>query len=113
MIPKSLLATPLRTGIGCMFIDQFLHTPFLYIPAFFLTAGLLQGWTFDKSIAVMREGFWMSLLSTWVMWVPLQTMNFSVVPQHYRVLVLCAGCLVWNIVNDYIAHNAAKTLADE
>ena len=40
-------------------------------------------------------------------------MNFTLVPPPLRVAFVNAGCLVWNVLLDYIAHNANKDRLEE
>jgi len=48
------------------------------------------------------------------MWVPVQFVNFTYVPVQLRVAFVNAGCLVWNVLLDFIAHNANEDrLKDE
>lgn len=42
------------------------------------------------------------------MWVPVQYVNFALVPTKFRALVVCVVGLGWNIILDWISHRAAK-----
>ena len=102
-LPAFWLATPLREGVGSCFIDEFLHLPFVYSPAFFYITGLVQGDSLDECTETIREGWLTSLIATWLIWIPLQTLNFGFVPPANRVLVLNVGCLVYNVQMDFIS----------
>jgi len=102
MLPKYFLRTSKLEGVGSTCIDNFIHTPFFYIPSFFVATGILQGQSFDDCMNTCRLGWTSSVLATWVMWLPLQYLNFSVVPPHLRVLVLNCGCFIYNIEIDFI-----------
>lgn len=105
ILPSWFMKTPLREGVASSLIDNFLHVPFLYTPAFFLTTGLLQGATLDDSVTTMRSGFWPSIMACWVMWIPLQAFNFSIVPRHLRCALMNGGCVVWNVMIDFISNS--------
>jgi protein Mpv17 len=88
VLPATLQTTPLRYGVGCTALDNFVHVPFLYTPAFYLSTGLLQGASLGESVDTMAEGYWRSISTCWLMWVPLQAVNFAFVPAHLRVAVV-------------------------
>ena len=72
MLPAYWLAPPLREGVGSTLIDEFLHLPLIYTPAFFYMTGLVQGDSVSKCTTTLKDGWLTSLLATWVMWVPLR-----------------------------------------
>ena len=72
VLPATLQSTPLRYGLGCTALDNFVHVPFLYTPAFYLSTGLLQGASLVESLDTMAEGYWLSVSTCWLIWVPLQ-----------------------------------------
>ena len=106
ILPAWFLRSPAREGLGSTVLDNFIHTPFLYTPAFYVSTGLLQGATMKDTVATMCDGYWQSTAACWVMWIPLQAINFSVVPPYLRVAVMNVGCLAWNVLIDYIAQDA-------
>ena len=83
-LPHACLKTPLREGVSCSALDNFLHVPLLYTPAFFLSTSLLRGHSMDESYDSMMEGLVPSVHACWIMWIPLQTVTFSIVPRHLR-----------------------------
>jgi hypothetical protein len=50
---------------------------------------------FASLTQVMRRDFADAVWTCWLIWIPAQTITFSVVPHHLRVLFVSAGCLVW------------------
>jgi len=101
-LPKWCLTTAFRQGAGCAFIDEFFHMPLVYTPSFFYTTGLVQGDTVAECTANLKGGWLTAVVMTWVMWIPLQTVNFGYVPPPYRVAVLNVGCLIYNVQLDFI-----------
>lgn len=52
LLPFSLTKTRIRTGIGCTMLDNFVHVPLLYMPAYYSVVGFLQGDTGAKTLQV-------------------------------------------------------------
>ena len=67
-----------------------------------------QGSSFSESAETLKSGYLSTLCATWLVWIPLQFLNFSVVPPCYRVLVLNTGCLVYmcqlDLISEYYRH---------
>lgn len=112
MLPRTLSATPFKFGISCSLVDNFVHVPVLYTPAFFVITGLVQGESPPKVMQNLNEGYMESISCCWKMWVPLQLFNFAVLPFHLRVPFMNLGCVFWNIWIDSIGQNA-KLEADQ
>jgi hypothetical protein len=66
MLPKYFTATRMRTGVGCTLLDNFLHVPFLYMPAYFGAVGALQGDSMETTMTVCRA--WIQTM--WVVQIP-------------------------------------------
>ena len=96
---------PLRCGLACSALDNFVHVPIVYTPAFYFFTGLLRGDGWEETMKVLRKCAVPSISACWVMWIPYQTVNFSVVPEKYRVIFMQVGNLVWNVILDFIANN--------
>ena len=104
-MPKLFQSSALWIGLGCTVIDNFIHNPIFYIPAFYLYTDTVQGASFDESCRHLRSD-WVSVASTcWIVWVPLQTLNFSVVPPSGRIIFVNVCNLVWNVVIDFLSHD--------
>ena len=94
----------LMEGLGSSFIDNAFHSPLLYIPAFYVSVGVMQGESLAAIEANLRGSWWVTVKACWLIWVPAQTLNFSVVPVPQRVLFMNGCCLVWNVILDFISH---------
>ena len=113
ILPQWFSRSLVRQGIGSTLIDNFIHSPIFYIPAFYMSTGILQGHSFTSSFATLKHGYQEVMLQTWMMWIPLQALNFSIVPPRMRVLVLSVGCFVYTIQLDFLLENGRKTLLGE
>mmetsp|Transcript_38063 Transcript_38063/g.89083 ORF Transcript_38063/g.89083 Transcript_38063/m.89083 type:complete len:199 (-) Transcript_38063:264-860(-) len=93
--------TQLRSGLSKSLLDNFVHVPFLYIPTFYASVGILQGQDFREVGETLRSEMVSTVISCWVLWVPLQLLNFAVVPEQFRTMFVNVGCLVWNVYLSY------------
>ena len=49
-----------------MCIDEFIHMPWVYTPAFFYTTGLIRGDSISQCTSTLCSGWWTAVLATWV-----------------------------------------------
>jgi hypothetical protein len=59
-------------GSALTVLDQFIHHPFLYFPAFYLMRGGMAGEAPAASLDKYREDAWENLKALWMVWVPAQ-----------------------------------------
>lgn len=96
----------LRQVIAYAALANFVVSPLVYVPAYHVATRVLQGDNIDEAFQKMQDKWWPSLRSSWNVWIPLQAMNFGVVPQHLRVATVNAANLVWNVMMDDLAHSS-------
>ena len=105
--PAWFAGSPLRIGMGCALIDNGIHSPLAYIPCYFIWCDTVQGSSFQDALAHLKRDW----LEVWVhcvgMWIPLQALNFTVVPAAQRVIFVNCCNLVWSVVMDYLSHKEA------
>mmetsp|Transcript_16481 Transcript_16481/g.35540 ORF Transcript_16481/g.35540 Transcript_16481/m.35540 type:complete len:216 (-) Transcript_16481:226-873(-) len=106
LLPEVLMRTPLREGVTCSMVDNFLHVPFFYTPAFYIITEGIQGNTFEGAIDSFRRSGLTSIVSCWAMWLPYQAVTFSAIAPSNRTAFTNMGNLVWNVILDFIASNA-------
>eukprot|EP00892_Ulva_mutabilis_P003305 jgi/Ulvmu1/1346/UM011_0074.1 len=89
-----IASAPIKT-----LIDQAFHHPFLYFPTFYvLKYSLVQGEPTDLAIERYWEELWPNCQALWMIWVPAQLVNFSVVPAYLQI-PFCAGVsFVWTVI---------------
>ena len=91
-----------------LIFDNVVHVPFIYIPSYFMAVGAMQGETPRESLnALSSQWPSPSVTSSWAFWVPVMSVNFSVVPMAYRVQVVGVANFVWTVLLDYITHEPA------
>mmetsp|Transcript_1894 Transcript_1894/g.3774 ORF Transcript_1894/g.3774 Transcript_1894/m.3774 type:complete len:197 (-) Transcript_1894:34-624(-) len=101
-------STPFKSGLSKTLIDNFIHVPFFYTPSFYFTVGLLQGQSISEVWTTLRTEFVATVLPCWLLWIPLQWFNFTVVPVRFRTICMNAGCLVWNCYLSYQSKAASR-----
>jgi protein Mpv17 len=97
MLPKFSLATNFRAGISKSLFDNLVHCPILYIPCFYVALGLMQGHGTDATANALEREWASSSTACAAFWTPVEAVIFIVVPQHFRILFVNVGNLVWNM----------------
>lgn len=77
-------------------ISQFLHTPFMQLPIFYISTGLIQGRTVEQISALMRDTYGYTLWHNYAFWLPTTTALYAVVPLHFRTLAMNVASFAWN-----------------
>mmetsp|Transcript_13733 Transcript_13733/g.26607 ORF Transcript_13733/g.26607 Transcript_13733/m.26607 type:complete len:217 (-) Transcript_13733:327-977(-) len=112
VMPTFLKATAFRQGIASSLLDGLVHSPILYLPYYYVYTGLWQGNMPSQSIETYKEQFVPVMKSLISIWVPVQAVNFALVPPTHRILFVCVCNLVWNGVLDYQSHSLAHHTED-
>ncbi|BGP55356.1 Protein required for ethanol metabolism [Rhodotorula sphaerocarpa] len=87
-------------------VDQFVLTPCV-LTIFFTAQSLLELKGFGEAQRRIRENWWPTLQRNWGVWIPVQAINFSIVPVHLRLLTVNFVSLFWNAYLSYA--NAQST----
>ena len=99
---KVVLSTNTRTTIARVLADQSIFATTNM--AFFLSS---MSWLEGKSAKEkLEKNYIPGLKANWVLWPPVQAMNFTVVPLEHRVLVVNIVSLGWNCFLSYL--NSSK-----
>jgi len=82
------------------FLDQCVHHPLMYFPAFYLTKEFVM---MDKPDAVRvltdyRKNMKEDLLALWKIWVPATLINFAFMPMHFRIPFVAGVSLLWTCI---------------
>lgn len=105
ILPAWCKMTPIRQGICCSALSNFLAGPWIHIPIFYIIFnGILQGGGIIKAWENLEGKWWSQLGSGWSLWVPVGVANYGFVPAHLRVVVTNVANFVWSIIIDYMAH---------
>jgi len=90
----------LKTVAKKVGLDMGFVSPFICIPMAYLVKGLLLGNTALESIAnywddVRNKGV---VYKNWMIFIPVQCLTFSVIPEHFRVTFVACVSFFWMII---------------
>ena len=81
-----------------LFINQLLVIPIVYMPIFFGFTGLISGLTIDESIARAQSLYFPLLKRNWLFWLPMQFLQFMVIPSDFQIPFISAASLIWTVI---------------
>eukprot|EP00536_Pseudo-nitzschia_multiseries_P005083 jgi/Psemu1/254171/estExt_Genewise1Plus.C_920014 len=87
------------------FLDQCVHHPLMYFPAFYVTKELVMGGKdndgkpdIGRVLSDYRENMKEDLLALWKIWVPATLFNFAFMPMHLRIPFVAGVSLLWTCI---------------
>lgn len=96
-------------------LNQGLVVPLVYMPLFLTFTGVISGMDADQTIARAKSLYLPLLQRNWFFWLPVQFLQFLVVPQELQIPFLSAASLVWTVILSSIGNsntNAASAGAE-
>jgi hypothetical protein len=104
VLPARVLASPWRFGAASSLLDNLVHSPAIYLPAYYAWKGALGGQSVAEAAQTYRDQFVPVMRSLLVVWVPVQFCTFCFVPAPQRVAATLAANLVWNSLLSFQSH---------
>ena len=95
ILDKVRFANKFATLGSRLALDQFAFTPFS-LAGFFTGLSLLEGNSWEKTKSKLSDKFESTLKTSWMVWIPVQSVNLSIVPLQHRPLVIQVVALGWN-----------------
>lgn len=100
------LAQKVRDARGMMhlfaqtFLDQCVHHPLMYFPAFYMTKEVVMQDKPDivRVLTDYQKNMKEDLLALWKIWVPATMFNFAFMPMHLRIPFVAGVSLLWTCV---------------
>jgi predicted amino acid-binding ACT domain protein len=87
---------------GQTFLDQCVHHPLMYFPAFYITKELVMAKNgkpdIPRVLADCRTNMMEDLQALWKIWVPAMLVNFAFMPMHLRIPFVAGVSLLWTMV---------------
>ncbi len=82
------------------FLDQCIHHPLMYFPAFYVTKELVMSNSPDvmKVLRNYKKNMKEDLLALWKIWVPATMFNFAFMPMHLRIPFVAGVSLLWTCI---------------
>ena len=82
-----------------MLLDNFVSAPLLWLPPAYLIKAFLYDFSWQEGLRKYQEDVSQGLLwRYWSIWVPAQTVSFSVIPDHLRVAFMACVSFFWFIL---------------
>jgi hypothetical protein len=97
----------IKTIISKVIFDDFVSAPIMWLPPAYIIKALLYDYPVQEGLDkywndIRNEGL---LLKYWTLWVPAQSISFSVVPDHLRVAFMASVSFFWFIIFSGLASN--------
>ncbi|BGP15904.1 hypothetical protein JCM10213_003667 [Rhodosporidiobolus nylandii] len=95
-----------QTTAARVALDQFVLTPVM-VSVFFTAQTFLEGKGINEAKQRLSQSWWPTLQTNWGVWIPIQALNFSIVPPHLRLVTVNVVSLFWNAYLSYANSLAA------
>ncbi|XP_047027080.1 mpv17-like protein [Helicoverpa zea] len=99
LLDRKFVGTAAKTVLTKVACDQFIMTPTL-LALFFTILSILEGKAdiFEE----LRQKYVKAFIANQSFWIPVQTVNFSLIPSHLRVTYVASASFIWINVLCYI-----------
>lgn len=99
-----------------LYIDCYLSTltlqlivnPFIYLPLFYTWTAVVQHRSVAETIDKVRREYWVTLKATWLLFVPFNVFNFTLVPVRHQATSVAAFSFLYNTTLSAIANAESK-----
>ena len=98
----------LRTAMLKVLLDEYVHTPLLLIPSFYLITGLVRGRTLTEIRRQLRREWFIASFGSALFWTPLQLVNFMLVPQHSRIVFIATFSFLHKTWLSWLSNREAR-----
>jgi len=90
----------IRNLFGQVFLDQAIHHPLMYFPAFYITKEVVMSDKPDimKVLSEYRSNMSEDVWALWKVWVPSTFINFAFMPMHLRIPWVAGTSLIWTCI---------------
>lgn len=99
---------PVLATLERVLFNQFVVSPCVYYPMYFGITGPMQGLTLRESWQRARNQFSTLFGFNLCFWLPVQLIQFGMVPARYKVPFICLGGLIWNVILSALAGSARQ-----
>lgn len=92
-----------------VFVDQAMFSP-IAVLMYFSLMSMLELRSYDEIKQKLRDNYWATLKTNWLVWPLFQSFNFTVVPLEFRLLSSNILAIFWNCYLSYL--NSSKLEAE-
>lgn len=91
--------------------DGFINAPLVWLPPAYITQALVYQYPIREAIKkymndIKEKGL---LTKYWSLWLPMTTINFAIIPSHFRILFVACISFFWMIILSIVANNDQDT----
>jgi glycine cleavage system regulatory protein len=102
-----------RNMLTQVFLDQFVHHPLMYFPAFYALKEVVNGNSASDGIKKYSKNYKEDLAALWKLWVPSTIINFTFMPMQLRIPWVASTSLIWTcIISSMRGSNDVETDVD-
>lgn len=105
---STLINTVLRVGL-----DQAVFAPFVGIPLYYSLMTLMEGGDREVIEKKIKNNWWNTLKTNWLVWPAAQALNFGLVPVQFRLLVVNVVSIGWNCYLLMVLNDSEEHLVDD
>lgn len=91
-----------RNMLTQVFLDQFVHHPLMYFPAFYSLKEVINGGKVEDGLAKYSVNYREDLAALWKLWVPSTIINFTFMPMQLRIPWVASTSLIWTCIISYM-----------
>ncbi|KAI6002284.1 hypothetical protein F5J12DRAFT_227578 [Pisolithus orientalis] len=95
LLNRIKFSSPTKAVVYRVWLDQAILTP-VAVAVFFGTMSTLEGQGLPGAVERLRTAYEPTLIRNWIVFIPTQIINFSIVPHHLRFVVVSVVSLFWN-----------------
>ncbi|KAI6104971.1 hypothetical protein EDD16DRAFT_244026 [Pisolithus croceorrhizus] len=95
LLNRIKFSSPTKAVVYRVWLDQAILTP-VAVGVFFGTMSILEGQGVSGAVERTRTAYEPTLIRNWMVFIPTQIINFSIVPHHLRFVVVSVVSLFWN-----------------
>lgn len=96
VLPRITIPCQIRNTAAKLLIDQTFFSAFA-INVFFLSMAPINGRGIGDGYKKLKREFTSTMVASWKLWLPVQTINLSMVPVAYQVLSINMVSVMWNV----------------
>jgi len=105
----------LSTSIQEVLFDNFVTAPLAWLPPAYIIKALLYNYPVGEGMNkyvtdIMEHGL---LKKYWTIWVPAQSVSFTVVPDHLRVVFMASVSFFWFILFSTVSSSSSSTTSSK
>ena len=95
LLNRIQFSSPTKAVIYRVWLDQAVLTP-VAVGFFFGSMSIMEGKGFSGAQERISSAYTPTLLRNWAVFIPVQVINFAIVPHHLRFVVVSVVSLFWN-----------------